>query len=47
MSLFKSKDIKLPDWIIDSVIQFICSPLFSDPVKEFIEEKCVGNYWFN
>lgn len=44
MNLFKSKDMKPADWIIDSVIQYICSPLFSDSVKEFIEEKCLGNH---
>ena len=41
MNLFRHRD-KPADWVIDSVIQYICSPIFSAPVLDFIEYRCVG-----
>ncbi|KAI6659173.1 Deoxyadenosine kinase-like [Oopsacas minuta] len=41
MNIFKPKESKLQDWVIDSVIQYICSSLFSEPILQFIEDRCL------
>lgn len=30
------------DWIFDSVVGFLCSPLWKTPILNFIEQNCLG-----
>ena len=32
----------MSEWVYDSIVGFLQSPLWADPVNSFVDEKCVG-----
>ena len=35
-------EVKMDDWVLDSLVGFLQSPMWGHPVNSFIENQCVG-----
>ena len=33
---------EMEDWVLDSLVGFLKSPMWKDPVSKFIDRNCVG-----